>query len=312
MIEIIFQKIIILVCVSDLFILLMNKIKVFKTMKIAFKRDKKMIINMILFSVILGLHIFLLFLYSERRLFFLLIFDIFSIFFCLNIFLLNVQKQYQLSFEKEKVENLLTHNKTLDLCTKTVKNFENDFNNIMQDFGGYIKYNDFESLKTYYYEIMEEYKEIKTLSVLSPVIINESAIYNIISNKYYWAKSYGIDVEMEFMMDFTKLDIKTYELARMLGILLDNAIEATKLCKKKKINMAFQRGISEDKIRISNTYKEDGLEIDRIFEKGFSTKEKSRGLGLWEIKQILQNNPNLELYTYKKNGLFYQELSIFH
>lgn len=312
MIEIIFQKIMILVCISILFVLFMHKTQLFKIIKVVCKRNKNMIVSIILFSLILGLHIFLLFLYSKKRLFLMIAFDVFSIIFYLNMFLLNIKNQFQLAFEEEKIENLLAHNKTLDLCTINIKKFENDFNNIMQDFGGYIKYNDFESLKSYYYKIMEEYKEIKTLSVLSPVIINESAIYNIISNKYYLAKSYGIDVEMEFMMDFSKLDIKTYELARILGILLDNAIEATKSCKKKKINMVFQSGKSEDRIRISNTYKEDGLEISKIFEKGFSTKEKSRGLGLWEIKQILQNNSNLELYTYRKNSLFWQELSIFH
>ena len=117
---------------------------------------------------------------------------------------------------------------------------------------------------------------------------------------------------MEFFMDFTKLKVKTYELVRILGILLDNAIEATKTCNKKQINMLFQAGKKEDKIKISNTYQDSEINLIEIFEKGFSTKEKNNGLGLWEIKQILQRNSNLELYTHKIDNVFFQELSIYH
>jgi len=274
--------------------------------------NKKSIAISVLFLFIVILHIVEMHLYKEEKVFYILLNDICVLIFYLLITLSNIQKRSENIFKEEQIETLRMHNKTLNLCTTNVKNFENDFNSIMQDFGGYIKYNDFESLKTYYQGIMEEYKNVKSLSILNPNVINESAIYNIISNKYYLAKSYGIEVEMEFVMDFTKLDVKTYELARILGILLDNAIEATKICKEKQIYMLFHAGKREDTIKISNTYQENEIDLAKIFEKGFSTKERNRGFGLWEIKQILQRHSNLELYTHKENNIFWQELSIYH
>ena len=65
-------------------------------------------------------------------------------------------------------------------------------------------------------------------------------------------------------------------------------------------------------IKISNTYDEKEIDLVKIFEKGFSTKKKYRGLGLWEVKQILEKHSNLDLYTHKEEDIFWQELSIYH
>lgn len=226
--------------------------------------------------------------------------------------LLNFENDMKLTMEEEKMQTLEIHNKTLKLCTANIRNFENEFDNIMQDINSYMQQEDFKNLKTYYYGIMEEYQDIKILSTLNPSTINESAIYNIISNKYYLAKYYGIKVEINVQMNFKGLSIKMYELARILGILLDNAIEAAQHCERKLITISFRNGKTEDMIKISNTYDEKEIDLVKIFEKGFSTKKKNRGLGLWEVKQILEKHSNLDLYTHKEEDIFWQELSIYH
>ena len=225
---------------------------------------------------------------------------------------MNLEKNCITYQQENEIENLKMYNRTLTLCTKNIRNFRNDFEGILQDIGGYIKYNEFDSLKNYYQAISEEYKNVKSLCVLNPMVINESAMYNIISNKYYLAKKLGIEVEMEIMMNFKEMNIDTYELGRILGILLDNAIEAAVETAEKKIYLYFQRQKERDFIKIANTYREKEIDINKIFEKGYSTKNKNHGLGLWEVKQILQKHNNLDLYTHKENHIFWQELSIYH
>ena len=150
------------------------------------------------------------------------------------------------------------------------------------------------------------------MKLLNENIINESAICNIIRNKCYSAKKGKIDVELDVRMDFKKINIKPYELAKILGILLDNAIEATNGCKNKYIFLSF---ISEEKkniIKIYNTYDNTKtIDMDKIFMKGYSTKTKNTGLGLWEVRKILLHHSNLDLYTNRKGNLFLQELSIY-
>lgn len=64
-------------------------------------------------------------------------------------------------------------------------------------------------------------------------------------------------------------------------------------------------------IIIENTYKDENLDIDKIFEKGVSGKEDHTGLGLWEVKKLVKKNNNVNLIPKAENGLFTQRLEIY-
>ena len=56
------------------------------------------------------------------------------------------------------------------------------------------------------------------------------------------------------------------------------------------------------------------VDTDKIFEKGESSKTKqgNTGLGLWNIRQILNKNNNLNLFTSKNNQFFRQQFEIYY
>ena len=108
--------------------------------------------------------------------------------------------------------------------------------------------------------------------------------------------------------------MKIYEFARILGILLDNAIEASSECDEKILNIVFRNDVKNNRniILIENTYNDKNVNIDEIFNKGFSGKENHTGLGLWEVKQILKKNNNINLHTTKNDKYFSQQLEIYY
>ena len=65
---------------------------------------------------------------------------------------------------------------------------------------------------------------------------------------------------------------------------------------------------------IENTYADKDIDINRIFDKDFSTKSKktNSGLGLWEIRQILKKHNNLNLFTAKNDEYFIQQFEIYY
>ena len=65
-------------------------------------------------------------------------------------------------------------------------------------------------------------------------------------------------------------------------------------------------------IGIRTTYKDKDVNIEQIFNKGFSGKENHTGLGLWEIRQILKKNNNANLHTTKNDKYFSQQLEIYY
>ena len=63
---------------------------------------------------------------------------------------------------------------------------------------------------------------------------------------------------------------------------------------------------------IENTYTNKDVNTDKIFGKGYSTKKGNTGLGLWEVRQILNRNNNLNLFTTKNDEFFTQQFEIFY
>lgn len=118
---------------------------------------------------------------------------------------------------------------------------------------------------------------------------------------------------MTFLLDLNTLRMKIYEFARILGILLDNAIEASKDCEEKIINIVFRDDLKNNRqlIIIENTYQNKDVDLEKIFEKGVSGKENHTGLGLWEIRKIVKKNSNTNLFTSKTDKLFSQQLEIY-
>lgn len=214
----------------------------------------------------------------------------------------------------QKLESTEEYNKTLHILHDSVRGFKHDFDNIVTTIGGYIKTNDMNGLKKYYSQLEEDCQKVNNLYILNPDIINNPGIYNLLTTKYSEAEEKGIKINLTFLLDLNELHMKVYEFARILGILLDNAIEATSECDKKVLNIAFRNDSKNNRniILIENTYNDKNVNINEIFNKGVSGKENHTGLGLWEIRQILKKNNNINLHTSKNDKYFSQQLEIYY
>jgi len=211
------------------------------------------------------------------------------------------------------LEQSKLYNKTLTILHDNIRCFKHDFNNIIQAIGGYIHTNDIEGLKKYYKQISADCQKSNNLAVLNPDVINNPAVYSILASKYHQADAKGITINLEIFLDLSTLRIKIYEFTRILGILLDNAIEASSECEEKLINITIRDESNRNRqlLVIQNTYNNKDVDTEKIYEKGFSTKSQNTGLGLWEVRKILSKNNNLNLFTSKNDKFFSQQLEIY-
>ena len=214
----------------------------------------------------------------------------------------------------QKLESAEEYNKTLHILHDSVRGFKHDFDNIVTTIGGYIKTNDMNGLEKYYSQLQEDCAKVNNLYILNPDIINNPGIYNLLTTKYNEADEKGIKVNLTFLLDLNNINMKIYEFARILGILLDNAIEAASECDDKIINITFRNDSKNNRnlVIIENTYKDKNVDINNIFNKGISGKENHTGLGLWEVRQILNKNNNVNLHTDKNQEYFIQQLEIYY
>lgn len=221
-----------------------------------------------------------------------------------------------LEIEKDinRIKDLEGSNDRLIKNYDNISSFKHDFDNIMQGIGGYITNKDLEGLNKMYKDIICECKDIENIKSFNKEVVNNPAVYNLINNKYLEAKKLDIKLKLEVYIDLETLKIKTYELCRILGILIDNAIEASKECEEKIVSIKFIKDNYNNRnlIIIENTCKNYLIDINKIKQKGFTTKKNKlfHGIGLWKVNQIIKKNENLRLYT-SRDKLFKQQLEIY-
>ena len=95
---------------------------------------------------------------------------------------------------------------------------------------------------------------------------------------------------------------------------MDNAIEASSESQDKTINLTFRNDFKSSRqlIIIENTFIDNNLDTEKIYEKGTSSKENHTGLGLWTVRKIIKKHNNINLFTSIKNNLFSQQLEIYY
>lgn len=279
------------------------------------KRNKIIIIlNMLLGLLAIIIQSITLFYYVDKLPIAITFLSFISLISYYAISIYSLTRIFKLISTTRKLESEEEYNRTLRILHDNVRGFKHDFDNIVTTIGGFIRTNDMEGLKDYYVQLEDDCQRVNNLYILNPEVVNNDGIYNLLTKKYHEAESKDIKVNITFLLDLSTLNMKIYEFARILGILLDNAIEASSECEEKIINLTFRNDTKNSRqlIIVENTYNNPDIDTEKIFEKGVSEKENHTGLGLWEVRKLIKKNNNINLYTSKDNKFFTQQLEIYY
>jgi two-component system sensor histidine kinase AgrC len=292
-------------------------IKIVISDKINTKKHMVLLLNLIIGIIAICIQSYIATLYTNYIPFGMTLSTILILLIYFFISMYSLSRTNKLEITTEKLEEEKLYNKTITILYDNIRGFKHDFNNIVQAIGGYISTENIEGLKDYYSDLMVDCQKVNNLAILNPELINNPAVYSLLTSKYHKAEELGIKMNFEIFLDLKTLNIKIYDLTRILGILLDNSIEAASKCDEKEINITIRKDNKANRqlFIIENTYLNKDVNTDRIFEKGYTSKtekdKKNHGLGLWEVRQILKKNNNLNLYTTKDTKLFKQQLEIY-
>jgi len=116
-----------------------------------------------------------------------------------------------------------------------------------------------------------------------------------------------IDISPKCRSYFEKLSLEDIkELSRLLGIYLDNAIEASEKSKKRVVSLEIYKNQNIN-IVVSNSIDGD-VDIKNLNKKGYTSKGKGRGHGLYLAKNIIDKNSNIEANAKIVNSYFVQKI----
>ena len=213
-------------------------------------------------------------------------------FLLLFVFVINQWQKSRMDAEKRKTQ--LEMNKlyygAYDQLIMVIRDRQHDMKNHISAILSMIHTtNDYEELvtkqKEYCGYVMEQNEKTKLLlSSGNPLVTG------FLYSKILEAEEKGIDVEYSIEI---KKDIKfpEYELVEMLGILLDNAIEALEKIEifKKSLHISVKEEQEKIKVVVANNGVDCKKEnINRFFDRGYSSKGENRGIGLPKLKYLVE------------------------
>ena len=227
----------------------------------------------------------------------------------------NIKLETNNKIESAKLEQQKKYILALEKNNNEIRKFKHDFNNIILGLDGYINNDDFnkEKLKKYFNSTIMTFNnniELNDIVIAKLNSIKVSSLKSLITNKVLVAQNNNIDADINIEGEITDFYTDEMQLSRVLGVLLDNAIEASlEVTDDKKIDINIIQIDKTTDIQISNTFNNTGTPIADFNKEGFSTKGTNRGLGLSSAHEIA-NKLNMLLNTEIDGNTFIQILTI--
>ena len=195
----------------------------------------------------------------------------------------------------DKYNELLSTVDTFEKELITKRKIIHDFKNQLIVINGYA--DNPEKLKAYLSEIIKDQRNILNSKLLLNVEKLPSGLKGLI---YY--KFSNLDSNINVSIDI-KNSLKKYEsispklnkdCLKILGVFIDNAIEAVKNEKEKYINLEFIKQKEQIIITVRNTCT-SRVNIKDLTKNGFTTKGKNHGYGLSLVSDIVRKDDSLDI-----------------
>lgn len=143
------------------------------------------------------------------------------------------------------------------------------------------------------------------------LLIENLEIKGLLISKLAQAETKGITVHLEVSNIFPVIPMEYSDLLRIMGIFLDNAIEAVTEIEQsfQKISIMMLQDEGNLIIRIKNPTLQK-ISLHDLMRPNFSTKGKNRGFGLANVKKIVAKYPHVLNDIDLQNDWFIQTLTI--
>ena len=222
-------------------------------------------------------------------------------------------EQIQTEAKQKAMQDLQDYTRNLEAMYNSLRSFKHDYVNILLSLSGYIEDGDMDRLKDFFESKIFPTKNLITgedykLNQLSNISVLE--IKSLLSAKMIYAHESGIDITIDIPGKVESFLIDTVDLARILGNFLDNAIEATLETEQPQIGLNIIQNKTGVSIIISNRFRDNGLMLHKLKQKGFSTKIGHQGIGLGNAQKIISSYDNVLLETTMKCDYFTQHIEL--
>lgn len=207
--------------------------------------------------------------------------------FLLNLFILwhvlrTLKNSYALIHDqKETIKNI-------EALNHRIRAQRHDFLNHIQVLYGMVEVEAYPELRQYLHKL---YGDIETAN--SFLKTQSVAVNALLQAKYSYAHQRGIPFHLDISTRLADMPISEWDMCKLLGNLIDNAIHATESHPgEKMVQVRLTETLDGFTLAVANNGPPILPEnITRLFEPGFTTRQhKGEGMGLFIVKQIIDTH----------------------
>ncbi|WP_235713294.1 sensor histidine kinase, partial [Latilactobacillus curvatus] len=193
-----------------------------------------------------------------------------------------------------------------------LRRFKHDYQNILLSLESFAEKGDQQQFKAYYQELLAQrpiQSEIQGAVIAQLDYLKNDPIRGLVIQKFLAAKQAGVTLKFEMTEPIELATANLLTVIRIIGILLDNAIEQAVQETDQLVSCAFLQSDGLIEITIENTASQV-KNLQAFSELGYSTKGAGRGTGLANVQDLIAKQTNLFLETQIENRKLRQTLMI--
>jgi two-component system sensor histidine kinase AgrC len=226
-----------------------------------------------------------------------------------------VEQRHAAQKEQDEMRNLKYYMSALEQQYDSTQKFKHDYKNILASINIFMEEENWEALKQYYNKeilfasqsiirdhfLLEAMRKIKVPEIRGLITTKILAVQSISPN---------IDITFEAPDNIDDIFVNPIALIRVLGIIIDNAIDELTTLRTGKFAIACFMDKKTLTFVVENTCRGDMPNLQTLKKCGFSTKDNHQGLGLSILEEIQVSHPNIMLSTVVENNSFTQKVTI--
>ena len=231
------------------------------------------------------------------------------IFFAMNAKKVQVEREIALNQKKFEQEHLQTYTDEIVALYNEIRGFRHDYAGMLVSMQIAIDSKDLQEIDRIYNQVLVKANQKLRSDKYTYFDLNnieDSALRSLIAQSIVYARNKDVEFTLEVKDIITRLSIDLLDLVRIMSVLLNNAVEGAAESYSKQMEVAVIKMDLETVIVIQNSCKYTMTPSEDLFELGFSTKGRNRGIGLNNVKEILDKYENIILETEMEDSKFRQ------
>jgi len=224
-----------------------------------------------------------------------------------------LKKNHELSLQQAQSSVMQDYTRRMEGFYEEIRTFRHDYRNILSTMQNYIDEGNIEKLREYFHNDILDHTDILSddgfyLGKLHQ--LEDAAVKSLIYTKVIAVLNRGINLKVEIAERIPVLPMDSLTLCRILGILLDNAMEAAADSPEKELRISIVSTEATVAFIITNSTLPLSVPVGSLLQRGYSTKENHEGIGLFTVMKLLDSVPYANLSIKCEDTVFCQTLEV--